>query len=1184
MTPRTGSHETTRRTSAGVEAHAQSLAPAERSQARAQFAAVFRGVADAVVVQDPAGRIVYANDAAARSIGASAGEQLADLDVGELVANLEVLDELGVEIPAEEYPAELVLRGSESAQRTVQFRLRATGAERWAIVRASPVHDDDGNVRFVVNVFEDVTGRKRAEARLRFLAGASDLLGASLDWEATLAGIARLAVPTLADWSIVDVVDDTGGMRQVAVAAADPRKEEILGEMRRRYQPTPDSPQPAARALRAGETVLFPEFTPDSLAETVRDAEHLRLICELDPKAAMAVPLVARGHTLGAITFARCESGRGYSSSDVALAEEVARRAAQAIDNARLFRAEQEARTAAETAHERLAFLARAGELLNSSLDYEQTLARVAELAVPELADWCVVDMADSEGRLRRLAVAHVDPAKVELSRELQRRWPPSPDAPAGPANVVRTGEPEYVEEISDELLVASARDEEHLRVLRAIGLRSYMSVPIKARGGVLGVITFVGERPELRYGEHELALATDLARRAATAIENALLFREAEAAIRAREESLAVLDNLYATAPIGLAFFDRSLRYVRINEALAEINGLPVSEHIGRTAEEVLPEMDPAVFEDIRRVLETGEPIVGRQVTGETPAAPGQRRHWHASYYPVRQPDGEVIGIGATVLEITERKRAENALRFLAASSELLAASLDYEATLSQLANLVVPALADQCIVDLLEDDGSTRTVAVAHVDPRKNDVLREMRRRYPPSVPGHPVQAALETRETQFLPELTDEAIAAMAHDAEHRDLIRDLGNRSGIVIPLVARGRTLGTITLGSVPPRPAFTRSDVSVAEELARRAAVAVDNARLYRAAEARGHAVLALSYIGDGVFLVDSDGVIRLWNPAAAAVTGLRAEDVVGRRVAAALRGWGQIAEQLPIATAPARGEGAVTVPLELADRELWLSISAVGFPGGTVYAFRDLTEERALEELRTEFVSTVSHELRTPLAAVYGAALTLRRADLALDETSRQTLLDVIANEADRLARTINDILWASRLDTDSLHIRIESCDGAQLARGVVDAARAHLPENVELRLDSADGLPPVAGDPDKVRQVLTNLVDNAVKYSPDGGIVTLTVDGRERAVQFSVRDEGLGIPPAEQRRIFDKFYRLDPNLTRGVGGTGLGLYICRELARRMGGRIWVDSREGAGSTFTFELPAADTAPVSRW
>jgi two-component system, OmpR family, phosphate regulon sensor histidine kinase PhoR len=266
----------------------------------------------------------------------------------------------------------------------------------------------------------------------------------------------------------------------------------------------------------------------------------------------------------------------------------------------------------------------------------------------------------------------------------------------------------------------------------------------------------------------------------------------------------------------------------------------------------------------------------------------------------------------------------------------------------------------------------------------------------------------------------------------------------------------------------------------------------------------------------------------------------------------------------------------AETLPLELPDRELWLSIAAVGFSEGTVYAFRDLTEERVLEELRSDFVSTVSHELRTPLAAVYGAALTLQRDNLPLDEEQRGNLLDVIAGESERLARTVNDILWASRLDADHLQLEIGSHDAAELSRAVIRAAEVHLPPQVELSLSCDPELPPVAGDPDKVRQVLTNLVDNAVKYSPGGGRVDVGVSRREHVVRFSVADRGLGISQAEQRRIFDKFYRVDPNLTRGVGGTGLGLYICRELVRRMNGTIWVESREGEGSRFSFELPVA--------
>jgi len=154
---------------------------------------------------------------------------------------------------------------------------------------------------------------------------------------------------------------------------------------------------------------------------------------------------------------------------------------------------------------------------------------------------------------------------------------------------------------------------------------------------------------------------------------------------------------------------------------------------------------------------------------------------------------------------------------------------------------------------------------------------------------------------------------------------------------------------------------------------------------------------------------------------------------------------------------------------------------------------------------------------------------------------------------------------------------VAIESCDAAKLAQQVVDALRHHTPSAVELRVDAAEALPPVAADPDKLRQVLTNLVDKAVKYSPDGGAVNLTVQPAANRIRFRVDDEGLGVPPAEQSRIFEKFFRLDPQLTRGVGGTGLGLYICRELVRRMHGRIWVASDGRRGSTFTVELPIAE-------
>ena len=340
-------------------------------------------------------------------------------------------------------------------------------------------------------------------------------------------------------------------------------------------------------------------------------------------------------------------------------------------------------------------------------------------------------------------------------------------------------------------------------------------------------------------------------------------------------------------------------------------------------------------------------------------------------------------------------------------------------------------------------------------------------------------------------------------------------------------------------------------------------------------AEERQHAALALEYVADGVFLLDVEGVIRFWNPAAEAITGLAAAEVVGRTAEAAIPGWPAIAE---VVAAGPPGRPA-SVPVDLGGREVWLSIGAVGFDEGTVFAFRDLTEERGLDQLKADFVSTVSHELRTPLAAIYGASRTLLRGDIELPDEQRGTLLDVIGNEADRLARTVNDILWASRLDSGTLRLDLESCDPRTLVREVVDAARTHLPERIKLAVREPEPLPRLSCDADKVRQVLTNLIENAAKYSPDGGVVEARTERHGNAVRFSVRDEGLGIPVAEQRRIFEKFYRVDPNLSRGIGGTGLGLYICRELVRRMDGHIWVESSEGEGSTFAFELPlAADT------
>jgi PAS domain S-box-containing protein len=362
---------------------------------------------------------------------------------------------------------------------------------------------------------------------------------------------------------------------------------------------------------------------------------------------------------------------------------------------------------------------------------------------------------------------------------------------------------------------------------------------------------------------------------------------------------------------------------------------------------------------------------------------------------------------------------------------------------------------------------------------------------------------------------------------------------------------------------------------------------AVERRRLERETERQRVALeqhaRVLEHVGDGVFLVGADGEIELWNQAAAAITGLRAERVVGRPAADVFPGWAEVEPLIPVSGAPGTTtEGAKTIPIELEGRETWLSVTGVEFDDGIVYAFHSLSSERALDELRDEFVATVSHELKTPLAAIYGAAATLRSRGPDLDDRQREPLLDMIAGESDRLAQVVNDILVAGQLDQGRLRIETESVDPIELVRLILHRNRGRAVREVELV--ASPPLPPVRADPVKLQQVLENLLENAIKYSPPDTRVELILQADDHHVRFAVRDRGFGIPKEELRRIFSKFYRLDPQLTHGVGGTGLGLYIGRELVHRMGGRISVTSHLGHGSTFTVALPVAveERAPTA--
>ena len=537
-----------------------------------------------------------------------------------------------------------------------------------------------------------------------------------------------------------------------------------------------------------------------------------------------------------------------------------------------------------------------------------------------------------------------------------------------------------------------------------------------------------------------------------------------------------------------------------------------------------------------------------------------------------------------ALALERAHLAVAEQALRerlsFLAEATALLTSSLELERTLESLTQLAVPLLADWCAISMLvEETGEIEQVVVAHQDPERKRWAQEMQARSRTIMIDDEFDLTarvIRTAEPVFLREVPQELLdEAVERDPNAAEALEHISIRSAITVPLRSGERIFGALTL--VTESRELQDSEFDLARELAARAAIAVENARLYREAERRAEAALALAYVGDGVVLLDRDGRVRFWNAAAAAITGVREADAVGRLPAEVVPAWEELTRlaELADAEAPERAR-PVTVPVGTASGDRWVAVTGVAFDEGVVYALRDVSDEQALERARSDFVATASHELRTPLAAVYGAARTLLRTDIEIPGDQRDRFLEIIVSETERLTAIVSQILLAGQLEEGRVDVTTAATDLKPLAESALDSARLRAPEQIELRLEQ-NGVPAVGlADEDKLRQVLVNLLDNAIKYSPDGGEVVVELEGGNGRVRLAVRDRGLGIPPGEHERIFEKFYRLDPALTRGVGGSGLGLFISRELVDRMGGSLTVRSQPGEGAAFVVDLPAA--------
>jgi two-component system phosphate regulon sensor histidine kinase PhoR len=521
-----------------------------------------------------------------------------------------------------------------------------------------------------------------------------------------------------------------------------------------------------------------------------------------------------------------------------------------------------------------------------------------------------------------------------------------------------------------------------------------------------------------------------------------------------------------------------------------------------------------------------------------------------------------------AEVLDAARRGRAR--AQDLQRISDLMSANLDAPAVLREVVAQAASLLdADASALHLVE--GERLAVRAVH------GPLTNVPDGDPARLSVGPVAEVLARR--------TPLAIREMRHDERVAgdDPLVSAGFSSFLGAPIVsADGGVRGVLALYGQAPRD-WKADEVGALDTFAASATVALQNALLYqRVAQEKEKSEAMIASIADGIVVVDAEGRVEMWNIAAARMTGVDARTALHRPLRDVLR-----TELADVGDAAGRalddaelGGGAVEVRLVRADREIWLSVRAARLRDpvedrvGTVYALRDVSEERQLDQLKSDFVATVSHELRTPLTSIYGFAETLLRSEGAFSSEDRETFLSYIASEAERLTRLVDGLLSVARLEAGGVALDLVDVDVAEVLEEIVhrEAGRVRTTHRLALALGDAPLI--AAADRDKLRQIILNLVDNAIKYSPGGGTVEVSAERRLDAVEIRVRDEGIGISIGDQRNLFRKFFRADARMTRGIRGIGLGLYLTRGFVTAMGGRIRVESTEGVGSTFIVELP----------
>jgi len=406
--------------------------------------------------------------------------------------------------------------------------------------------------------------------------------------------------------------------------------------------------------------------------------------------------------------------------------------------------------------------------------------------------------------------------------------------------------------------------------------------------------------------------------------------------------------------------------------------------------------------------------------------------------------------------------------------------------------------------------------------------------------------------------------------------------------IALPLDIAGKTIGLIYVLRPYTAESFSSSDQRMLSAFADQVAISVQNARLAsQLGEERYKIESILESSGDGIMTIDQERRILAFNASMERLTGWKKEEVVGSYCFRILmlkdgRGADICQTECPIARG-AEGFTSVDGTITTKDGQkvdVGMTYSVAYSPTGdllpTVINVRDITGLRQIENLRSALLATVSHQLQTPISIIKAYASTLARADAEWSQQTIRDKLQAIEEESDRLSELVSKLLRTSQLETGDFSLNRLLLDLAKEAHKVAKRF-AGLTEIHKVEVDFPPEFPPVTADPEKIGEVLTNLIENAMKFSPKGGRITIKGETSGDRVLVTVTDEGIGIPLRDQERVFDRFYNVEDGSARLSQGTGLGLYICRMLIEAHGGGIWVESKLKKGSRFTFSLPLGE-------